>query len=724
MFLAVLLSVGDINALVPIIVIIILIAAAAGATRGFSFFNVFGISSLLSGTGSIGGASRGTASKSGYTLRIYLDPGGAMGSRGMRHKSGRGRGDKDSKRKAAIQGKMKEAAAVRAGIGGAAVAAGSLSTKTAAKANVINPRAGWATKFATVAKNKVTGWVKSGAIIKAVSPITYGVGKAVIDNAKSYNPKTEKAEGGGEKPYQDRLQVEKRTLNALSKRDAVIGAYELERTRLKDDLKQVREERQSKAVFGSVPVVGAITRTIAGNVRYSDSEKLRLKENQLQQQILDNSAKMKLMSSRFMQKRIQSRLEEVQKGIDKVGVLKARLQNGEITVREFDREYSRIYDKLYGPADKSLVHQLTNPYYSGFLASQWKTGGQKSFFEQQEGVRKFYEERGGGGAGGRGGGGGRGGNGGGPGHPPPIANIIKGEKAPIAKEAEEANKTKGYRFNKGNNGGELGRGGPGSPKPPRPHGPETGQQANTTRQREREERPKGKTGETTPPSERRGMSDYIRKLNELSQNKGQGQARPSRTRQAGGTETTAFRNNETPEAQRTGSSSRAAPPQRKETTEQARRTNEPFGNKEQTRPSGVKPTERSGGQANYSQPAGGAAEAQRTGSPAGATSSDVRRETTGYARKVNELFHGKGATRRQENPETKPSSRIESENTGAKAQGAIKQKENKMANRELKPKDLSEQEEAKKLQLAKAEEKRKEAERKRLKELEEENGEK
>ena len=40
--LAVILSVGAINALIPILVIIILIAAAAGATRGFSFFNVFG----------------------------------------------------------------------------------------------------------------------------------------------------------------------------------------------------------------------------------------------------------------------------------------------------------------------------------------------------------------------------------------------------------------------------------------------------------------------------------------------------------------------------------------------------------------------------------------------------------------------------------------------------------------------------------------------------------
>ncbi len=70
----VILSVGAVNALIPIMIIIILIAAAAGSTRNFSFFNVFGISQLLSGLGSYGGGSRGSMAKSGYSMRAYLDP--------------------------------------------------------------------------------------------------------------------------------------------------------------------------------------------------------------------------------------------------------------------------------------------------------------------------------------------------------------------------------------------------------------------------------------------------------------------------------------------------------------------------------------------------------------------------------------------------------------------------------------------------------------------------
>jgi hypothetical protein len=104
--LAVALSIGAINALVPIIVIIILIAAAAGATRGFSFFNVFGISQVMSGLGSIGGASRGTAAKSGFPLRYYVDT-------PTRYKSQRGAGGRNVVRTQKIQARRNEAAVLR-----------------------------------------------------------------------------------------------------------------------------------------------------------------------------------------------------------------------------------------------------------------------------------------------------------------------------------------------------------------------------------------------------------------------------------------------------------------------------------------------------------------------------------------------------------------------------------------------------------------------------------
>ena len=54
------LSVGAVDALIPLMIIVILIVAAAGATRGYSIFNVFGIATLAgigAGRGSIQGKS-------------------------------------------------------------------------------------------------------------------------------------------------------------------------------------------------------------------------------------------------------------------------------------------------------------------------------------------------------------------------------------------------------------------------------------------------------------------------------------------------------------------------------------------------------------------------------------------------------------------------------------------------------------------------------------------
>ena len=105
MLLPVLLSIGAVNALVPILIIIILIGAAAGSTRGFSFFNIFGISTLLGGLGAIGGGSRGNMAKSGFPLRLLLDPGkpGVQGVTRVKKRRTPGSGDTHT-----LLGRMKE----------------------------------------------------------------------------------------------------------------------------------------------------------------------------------------------------------------------------------------------------------------------------------------------------------------------------------------------------------------------------------------------------------------------------------------------------------------------------------------------------------------------------------------------------------------------------------------------------------------------------------------
>ena len=96
--LPILLSIGAINALIPIMLIIILIAAAAGATRGYSFFNIFGISTLMGGTFTPGG--KGTLAKSGLPFRAMLDvPGGTTFGKKSTWSGGRaGRAEREKNR--------------------------------------------------------------------------------------------------------------------------------------------------------------------------------------------------------------------------------------------------------------------------------------------------------------------------------------------------------------------------------------------------------------------------------------------------------------------------------------------------------------------------------------------------------------------------------------------------------------------------------------------------
>jgi len=60
---AIILSIGAINALIPLIIILILIVAAAGLMRGYNIFALFGISALLGGAGKATLAGKNVATK-------------------------------------------------------------------------------------------------------------------------------------------------------------------------------------------------------------------------------------------------------------------------------------------------------------------------------------------------------------------------------------------------------------------------------------------------------------------------------------------------------------------------------------------------------------------------------------------------------------------------------------------------------------------------------------
>ena len=65
---AIILSIGAINAFIPLIIILILIVAAAGLMRGYNIFALFGISALLGGAGKATLARKNVASKTGAPI--------------------------------------------------------------------------------------------------------------------------------------------------------------------------------------------------------------------------------------------------------------------------------------------------------------------------------------------------------------------------------------------------------------------------------------------------------------------------------------------------------------------------------------------------------------------------------------------------------------------------------------------------------------------------------
>jgi len=64
----IILSIGAINAFIPLIIILILIVAAAGLMRGYNIFALFGISALLGGAGKATLAGKNVAAKTGAPI--------------------------------------------------------------------------------------------------------------------------------------------------------------------------------------------------------------------------------------------------------------------------------------------------------------------------------------------------------------------------------------------------------------------------------------------------------------------------------------------------------------------------------------------------------------------------------------------------------------------------------------------------------------------------------
>jgi hypothetical protein len=245
----IILSVGAINALIPIVIIIILIAAAAGSTRGFSFFNVFGISQLLSGMGSYGGASRGSMAKSGYGMRAYLDPFIKYKAK-PRNKGGKN--DYEKKRRGTLEGILAQARGMRGKKGSASeggIKPGSSSSKlqgnqasgSAAKApgaNILKQQTlagsaasaikGTATRLnlmkgprgskeALESKNtqKKEKKLEFGTILRWTTPILWGVSKSIQDTYRTYKPKLPESATKDEKIPTPRPYAEQAALRTL-----------------------------------------------------------------------------------------------------------------------------------------------------------------------------------------------------------------------------------------------------------------------------------------------------------------------------------------------------------------------------------------------------------------------------------------------------------------------------------------------------------------------------
>ena len=297
------LSIGAVNALVPVMIIIILIAAAAGATRGFTLFNVFTISTFLSGTGSVGGGSRGSASRSGYPLRAFLDPGGKYGAKRQltTAKFERVKGEGTRKN---VAGRIEEL------IG---------SSKTAARKKALEVREG-------ERQAGLQGREKGAHSENSKKGV-----KLVAESVPMYR---QKGAFGRQRPHprvvEPRMEREAQELKEhIGKIKKAGGGDRGARVLVAEKLKEIGEPGEDNRK------IGTLTDEIAV---------LQVGERGL-----------------------RDRLRLVEEHINKVAIANEELGKGRITDEEHRRRFARSMNRLYGAPDKSIVHNLFNPNYGNSI---------------------------------------------------------------------------------------------------------------------------------------------------------------------------------------------------------------------------------------------------------------------------------------------------------------------------------------------------------------------
>lgn len=347
MLLAVILSIGAINALVPIIIIIVLIAAAAGATRGFSLFNVFGIATLLGGTGSVGGASRGSAARTGFTLRTYLDPGKAGAQLITRPKMGRTKGPAGG----SVFSRVK-------------VVAAAATKPSSRRVERLNLREG--ERQSMVAGSAVgkggAGRVKMAVAGAAASATSFfGNQKAAFKPTPTELKPGRQARMVEEKEYLEKQLEhinetkgqEKQVIKSLM---AGLAAKEKELESANKDLGELekRTSRDNK-MFGRIPS--------EAEKQADKEEKAKLSGRVEKLQTECNNMKLDAITYAAGSAAIEKRLGELNEHIGRVNRASERLSSGEIGEAAQKRIFAESMNRLYGPPDRSTLHNIFNPNY-------------------------------------------------------------------------------------------------------------------------------------------------------------------------------------------------------------------------------------------------------------------------------------------------------------------------------------------------------------------------
>ncbi len=340
-------SIGAINALVPIIIIIILIAAAAGATRGFSIFNVFGIASLVGGgMGSVGGSSRGTAAKSGFPLRLLLDP-GKPGMKGIVKVRKPRTPEGDPPARNAV-GRWREITAA----GRNRVTR--LNIREGERQFIIN-KAGVGGGVRPVVIGNGPGWVKRVSIAEPEGIATV---LGVKNRADAFKPSPMKVK-------ETRMEAEKREIDkniaTISGGRTAEKAFEeatvrmklLERLKKKHRMKLL--ERLKKKQKAAERVQNSEMASRSGNmIKKVEAERKNLMAEALS--IYPGVA--------GLEKR-RKLITEQENVIDEAT---RRLREGSMGDEEHRRVFASAMTRLYGPPDKSNFHRMLNPYYGTSVA--------------------------------------------------------------------------------------------------------------------------------------------------------------------------------------------------------------------------------------------------------------------------------------------------------------------------------------------------------------------